>query len=103
MGTSIAAGVFAAQEASRIVIALADMPLIEPSHLRALALTDRNVFTRYGAGGHGCPAGFNRGVFPQLQALRGNVGAKSLGALKSELLKPQNPGTLVDIDTPVDL
>ena len=103
MGTSIAAGVRAAQDCSRVVIALADMPLVEPAHLRLLAATDGPVFTRYASGVEGSPAGFPRSVFDRLCALQGEAGARSLSLPDATAIAPASAAALADIDTPEDL
>lgn len=103
MGTSIAAGVKASEESSRIVIALADMPLVAPSHLRELALGDGTVFTRHDDATMGCPAGFSRPVFEQLQGLRGEAGARSLALSGARPIDPPDQTTLADFDTRDDL
>ncbi|UYH55013.1 nucleotidyltransferase family protein [Qipengyuania sp. SS22] len=103
MGTSIAAGVRAAQDCSRVVIALADMPFVEPAHLRLLAETGGPVFTRYASGAEGSPAGFPRSIFDRLCALQGEAGARSLGLADASAIAPASAATLADIDTPEDL
>jgi molybdenum cofactor cytidylyltransferase len=103
MGTSIAAGVRAAQHCSRVVIALADMPLVEPDHLRLLAEPDGPVFTRYTSGVEGSPAGFPRSVFDRLCALQGEAGARSLGLPDATALAQASAAPLADIATPEDL
>ena len=103
MGTSIAAGVEAAQNCSRIIVALADMPLVEPAHLARLALESGTVFTCYGDGKSGCPAAFPQEVFTQLRSLAGNAGAKSLPLADVSIIRPANPSSLTDVDTPQDL
>ena len=103
MGTSIAAGVRAAQHCSRVVIALADMPLVEPAHLRLLAESVGPVFTRYASGVEGSPAGFPRSVFDRLCALQGEAGARSLSLPDATAITPASATALADIDTPEDL
>tara|TARA_R110000751_G_scaffold2018_9_gene9112 strand:- start:45601 stop:46182 length:582 start_codon:yes stop_codon:yes gene_type:complete len=103
MGTSIAAGVRGAQNCSRVVIALADMPLVEPAHLRVLAEPAGPVFTRYASGVEGSPAGFPRSVFDRLCALQGETGARSLGLPDATAIAPASAAALADIDTPEDL
>lgn len=103
MGTSIAAGVRAAQGCSRVIIALADMPLVEPDHLRQLATADGPVFTRYADRVEGSPAGFPRSTFDRLCDLQGEAGARSLGLPDATAIAPTSAATLADIDTPADL
>jgi molybdenum cofactor cytidylyltransferase len=104
MGTSIAAGVQAANEADGYVIALADMPAIAPDTiaavvqaLRAGALT---VAPQVGAQ-RGHPVGFAAALREELAALAGDEGARSvLRRHPPRLIDVDDPGALLDIDTP---
>ena len=109
MGTSIAAGVAAAAQASGWVIALGDMPFIEPETIArvAAALTGEHVI---GApvyrGQRGHPVAFGRDYRDLLLQLDGDTGARRiLKACPSRLFPvPTNdPGVLRDIDRPADL
>lgn len=104
MGTSVACAAEAARDAKRLVLILADMPFVEPAHLRALALGEGVVFTRYPDGRRGIPAGFPASAFARLQSLQGDRGAsaQSWGEDASELA-PASPYSLFDIDTADDL
>ena len=103
MGTSIAAGVAAAHSCRRIVIALADMPLIEPAHLQRLAEAQGSVFTRYPDGRSGSPAAFSSDVFDRLETLDGDRGARSLDLGEVQTIAPDQPINLTDVDTRGDL
>ena len=103
MGSSIAAGVAAASAHRRVVVALADMPLVPPSHLRLLAGQRGAVFTRQADGSEGSPAGFDREHFAALQGLSGERGARSLPLGETAIIDPPSPQILSDIDTPTDL
>ena len=104
MGSSIAAGVAAAApKCERLVIALADMPLIEPGHLRDLARRRGTVFTRYDDGAEGPPAAFAKTAFAALQTLTGERGARHLNLGETATLVPANGHMLADVDTPAAL
>ncbi|MBB3033695.1 nucleotidyltransferase family protein [Alteriqipengyuania lutimaris] len=103
IGTSIAAGVEAASGHDRIVIALADMPLITANHLQRLAEADGTVFTRQEDGRPGSPAAFQRSAFALLQTLDGDRGAASLAFPQGTTLAPNAYDTLADVDTPSQL
>lgn len=102
IASSIRAGVAAAGGADRIVLALADMPFVDPAHLRALALADGTVFTAQPDGGRGIPAGFGRAAFAVLSSLTGDRGAGGAAWRDAKVLSA-DPGSLRDIDTPADL
>ena len=103
MGTSIAAGIAAAQAHDRIVIALADMPRVPPSHLRALADGYGSLFTRQADGKAGCPAGFDRSAFEHLRQLDGDKGARILAGRDAAMIAPASADILVDIDRKTEL
>ncbi len=109
MGTSLAAAVGASGEVAGWVIALADMPYIRPETIAkiadALAAGAAIAAPAY-RGERGHPVGLAARFRPQLQALRGDRGARSLieenaGVLK--LIETDDPGVCRDIDTPADL
>ena len=103
MGTSIAAGVAAADAHERVVIALADMPLVTSDHLRALAHGTGAVFTRQQDGKAGCPAGFGRESFAALRRLTGDQGARGAIPENASILEPDDPVMLFDVDMQEDL
>ena len=104
LASSIRVAVKAVGTAQRLVIALADMPLVAPSHLRALALADGTVFTEHSAGRAGVPAAFPRSAFRQLSELKGDRGAAILAAtIDHTMLSPADPSNLIDVDTPAAL
>lgn len=91
-----------AQGHARLVIALADMPLIEPSHLRALATADCIAFTAYPDGGYGVPAGFPARAFATLASLKGSAAECDWGE-EIVVFHPEKPQSLLDVDTRADL
>ena len=103
MGTSIAAGVRALTDCNRAIIMLADMPLVSRAHLGRLIAAQGVAFTRYPDGTAGCPATFPRAVFPQLETLSGERGARSLDLRDAELVAPQHHDELFDVDDTRDL
>ncbi|MXO96485.1 NTP transferase domain-containing protein [Erythrobacter aquimaris] len=98
MGTSIAAGLAAAQAHDRVVIALADMPRVTASHLRMLAQASGPLFTRQSDGKAGCPAAFDSASFAELRELDGDRGARILAGPDVNLVEPAAADMLVDID-----
>lgn len=103
MGTSIVAGVRALTDCDRMMIMLADMPLVSRSHLDRLIAAQGVGFTRYPDGSAGCPAIFPRSVFPLLETLDGDRGARSLNLADAELIAPSQKRQLTDIDEFSDL
>lgn len=104
LATSIALACALAKDCSRLVIGLADMPFVEPDHLRALAQADGVVFTLYPSGRAGVPAGFPGDAFSTLAGLRGDRGAAGLNWGKPlNAIAPASLASLLDIDTPDDL
>jgi molybdenum cofactor cytidylyltransferase len=110
MGSSIATAGRAlatiAPEASALLVALVDQPLVERELLARLLLAGRkNGFAAsdYGEGAIGPPALFPREAFPELAALSGDRGARELlRAAGDRLALVPFPGGRVDLDTPAD-
>ncbi len=104
MGHSLACGVRARSGAAGWVIALADMPAVSPTTIAAV----RDAIERGHAtaapvfrGQRGHPVGFGRACLARLLALDGDTGARSVLASHPPLLIPvDDPGCLLDIDTP---
>jgi len=106
---SIAAGVAAvATVASGVLLLMADQPLIAPEQLRGMVEAwSRNphgiVASEY-AGIEGPPVIFPADLFPELLALRGDSGARSvLRAHPGSITRFSCPAAASDIDTPADL
>jgi len=109
MGTSLAAGVRAAADADGWVIALADMPFVQPATIAMIvrAMEQGAEIAAPAIGGkRGHPVGFARAFFEALSSLRGDAGAREV--LKQHpdriaLCEVDDPGVLQDIDQPSDL
>ena len=109
MGMSLAAAVRASEDASAWVVALADMPYIRPQTIveiaAALAAGAAIAAPTY-KGERGHPVGFSSQFRTQLEALRGDAGARALlqaHSGKVKLIEVNDPGICQDIDTPLDL
>lgn len=91
------------------VIALADMPYIRPETIQAVAnalASGASIVVPTYQNQRGHPVGFAAKFRNELQALRGDEGARSiLKGHQSEIytLECDDPGIVADIDTPSDL
>jgi molybdenum cofactor cytidylyltransferase len=106
MGHSIAAGVAARPDADGWLILPADMPLVKPATLRAVArpLDQHPVCYAQHRGRRGHPVGFAAELYSELIALAGDEGARRLVARYPALgVEVDDPGVLIDIDTADDL
>ena len=91
------------------VIALADMPYIEPATIKTVAKnlsTGASIVipTYHGQRGH--PVGFSAKFRSELESLHGDEGARSIVKRypnEVELLQCDDAGVLADIDTQADL
>jgi molybdenum cofactor cytidylyltransferase len=108
MAASLVCGVRHAQDADGWLIALADMPYVQPATMAALANAIAHgapaIAAPLHAGRRGNPVAFARENLPALLALCGDQGARSI--LKNNPvneLAVDDPGILQDIDTPSDL
>ena len=98
-----------AEAASGYVIALADMPFIQPATIAAvaaaLAAGARIAAPRYREQ-RGHPVGFAADLREELERLHGDEGARSIlqrHRQEIHLLEVDDAGILADIDTPRDL
>ena len=109
MGTSLAAGINATAREDGWLIALADMPWIQPTTISALVDRLENGASMVApvyAGRRGHPAGFASRWLQPLRDLRGDKGARDLIVENSdalELLTTEDAGVLRDVDYPHDL
>lgn len=109
MGLSLAAGVTAAAEAEGWLVALADMPWIQPRTISLLAsrlCNGNSLVAPLHRGRRGHPVGFNRKWRSHLQALTGDQGARALLSEHSseiDLYPTTDPGVILDVDRQMDL
>ena len=109
MGMSIAAGVAARADAKGWLIALADMPFIQPVTIaRVLAALQNGspIAAPVYQGQRGHPVGFSATFRDALRALHSDAGARELlqrHAAEITLIACDDAGILADIDTPADL
>lgn len=109
MGHSLAFGIRATPEAAGWLIALADMPLIAPATIQAIAAAIRAgkpLAAPVYQGRRGHPVGFGQQLRDELSQLSGDSGAKSVLQSYREqlcLIDCDDPGILRDIDRPEDL
>ena len=109
MGASLAWAVSNTPHASAWIIALADMPLIQPATIaQVAAVLDDPIAIAVPVfqGQRGHPVGFGRAYFEALIRLNGDRGAQSLlqnHAERVQRLACHDPGTVMDIDAPADL
>ncbi|HEY6280965.1 MAG TPA: nucleotidyltransferase family protein [Burkholderiales bacterium] len=109
MGTSLAFGINHAREADGWIVALADMPHIQPQTIIALARSiaaGASLAAPYFEGQRGHPVAFGKKYLDDLLQLDGDQGARKLLMRDShELVRvdTHDPGILFDIDTPEQL
>lgn len=110
MGDSIAAAVRATADAPGWLVLPADLPLVQPATLRAVAeaLAGSGAVQPVFQGGRGHPVGFGAASGPALMALAGEQGAAPvLKALRAKgavhELAVDDAGVVTDIDTLDDL
>lgn len=108
MSTSLGIAAKAAERcgATMLVILLADMPFVQPGHLGALLAAfeeapSRPVFSVTAGTPPQPPALFPSSLFPALQSLEGDKGAR--GFARDATLVTAAPEHLLDIDTPEEL
>jgi molybdenum cofactor cytidylyltransferase len=103
MSVSLKLGIAAAAQTvcDACLIALADMPLVPASHIRALlAAHDGGLTATLSGEVRMVPALIARSAFPSIAALTGDQGARALLRDAPGVAAP--PEWLVDIDTPGD-
>ncbi len=106
MGYSIASGVSASSTASGWLVLPADMPLVRPDTLQAVAarLAEHPVAYAQHKGRRGHPVGFAAELYTELVTLAGDEGARRLVArYPSWAVEVDDAGVLIDIDTVEDL
>jgi molybdenum cofactor cytidylyltransferase len=103
---SLRAAVQTARDAniSRLLVLLADMPLVDPDHLKELAACRSAAATQQANGLPGVPALLTADLFGAIDQLTGDQGAaKLLAAHPDILLLKTPPDNLIDVDTEEDL
>ena len=106
MAHSLAAGVRAARQRDFLLVALGDMPYIQPGTLRRLqvAMTGpERIVQPVHRGLPGHPVGFGRAHYDALERLTGDQGAKNILQARQEkifAIPVDDPGVLQDIDRP---
>jgi molybdenum cofactor cytidylyltransferase len=107
MGATLAHAVQQSTHAAGWIVALADMPYLQPATIRALldALRDgADIAAPVHEGRRGNPVAFGRVHLRALLQLSGDVGARRLlQNYPVQLLEVNDPGIHLDIDRPQDL
>ena len=106
MGHSIATGVTHRPHARGWLVLPGDMPLVQPSTLRAVAhaLPHHLVVYAQHLGRRGHPVGFGAELYSELVRLSGDDGARRLLArFPTQGVEVPDPGVMLDIDTADDL
>ncbi len=107
MGVSLAWGIRAAPAATAWVIALADMPWVQPATAARVVDALRegaSIAAPCWQGRRGHPVGFAADRYPDLVALSGDEGARPvLARYPVTLIDSEDAGILRDVDTPQDL
>lgn len=111
LSDSVAAGVTAARQegGDAVLIALGDMPWVEPTTVDSLiAAYEADFGSAIAAayeGERGNPALFDARHFDRLSSLSGDVGGRAVlrTAADAVLLETNDPGVITDIDEPGDL
>lgn len=106
MGYSIAAGVSARPDAPGWLVLPGDMPTVQPASIVAVcaALEHHPIAYAQHRGRRGHPVGFSAELYSELALLSGDEGARRLLArYPAHGVEVDDPGVLVDIDTPGDL
>jgi molybdenum cofactor cytidylyltransferase len=106
MGASIAAGVAARADAPGWLVLPADMPLVRPDTLKAVAaaLAEHPIAFAQHQGRRGHPVAFSSELYSELSGLSGDDGAKRvLARFPSHGVEVDDAGVLIDIDTEQDL
>lgn len=106
MGASIAAGVGARPDAAGWLLLPADMPLVQPATIAAVAqaLDHHPIAYAQYQGRRGHPVAFGAELYSELVTLSGDQGARRLIArYPAHAVDVDDPGVLVDVDTEADL
>jgi molybdenum cofactor cytidylyltransferase len=107
MGATLAAAVRATPDAGGWIVALGDMPWIEPATIEAVARAldaGAELVAPYYRGTRGHPVGFGSVHRDALASLDGDAGARGILARMTPLIvEVDDPNVLRDVDLPSDL
>lgn len=108
MGHSLASAMAHTGTWNGALIALADMPFVQPETCTAIAtrLSADTMVVPFHRGQRGNPVGIGSRYFGELAALQGDQGARALFTRHAEALiklEVDDPGILKDVDTPAAL
>ncbi|MBW8843809.1 MAG: nucleotidyltransferase family protein [Burkholderiales bacterium] len=106
MGHSIVAGVAATGDADGWLILPADMPLVQPTTIMAVAegLERYPVCYAQYRGIQGHPVGFGTELYSELMVLQGDEGARRIVLrYAAQPIAVDDPGVHIDVDTAEDL
>ena len=109
MGMSLYFAIGANAEFEGWVVALGDMPYVEPETIMLILNSLKRgaaLSAPYHAGSRGHPVGFGKSLYNELVQLEGDIGARVLFERHKnqlETISVDDPGILRDIDTPADL
>jgi molybdenum cofactor cytidylyltransferase len=106
MGHSIVAGVAATGDADGWLILPADMPLVQPTTIKAVAegLERYPVCYAQYRGIQGHPVGFGTELYSELMVLQGDEGARRIVLrYAAQPIAVDDPGVHIDVDTAEDL
>lgn len=109
MASSLAAGISAlSPETDQCFICLGDMPFVALATLSSLldaanSLSEAEIFIPLYKGKHGNPVLWRRSLFEQLSQITGDKGGRAIIREQKDLVsevKVDDPGVLIDLDTP---
>ncbi|OWW20758.1 nucleotidyltransferase family protein [Noviherbaspirillum denitrificans] len=107
MGATLVYALRQKLEATGWVVALGDMPFVQPETIRGLAAAielGADIAAPFNQGRRGNPVAFGRTHLDELLQLRGDEGARRLlGKHLVTAVEVNDPGIFHDIDTPDDL
>ena len=108
MGATLAAGIALCHQWPATLIALGDMPGIQPETYQMLAndTAKQSITVPYCNGLPGNPVGFGKDFYSKLQQLNGDTGGKTLVQQNTTTINKipvSDEGILWDIDTPEDI
>lgn len=107
MGESLVHALSRSADAAGWLIALGDMPFVQPATMQALAAElaqGADIVAPAYRGRRGNPVGFGRKLLPQLLELGGDQGARRLlQEFPVFQIEVGDPGIVIDIDTRSDL